>query len=288
MNRLRELCFKLEIPETVTEEVLFWEKELKQKQNFAKIENAMEELFCQETWEKGLQELRENLGEDPYGMKMLTCMLNCGLKTHLRYQTWGISDKIFIDSLKCFSRFVQEHRESFGVYGFDREWWTVRQLSGKLFRIGELEYEFIEGRKRGKELHYISLHIPSDADLDLKKVHRSYEQAGVFVHKYFPEYEGEEVRCCSWLLSPALREILPSTSKILRFQEEFVIQHVDEESNSFLQWVYKRTDILWEELPEETTLQRNLKQYILSGKKLGEGEGYLPKKFFQTSLQQSR
>lgn len=280
MNNLREFCSKLEMPKEVTEKILALYKELKETQNWEKIEEVMTQLFHEETWETGVKELREILGEDSQGLKMLTCMLDCGLKTYLLYQKWRISDEIFIDSLKCFSRFVREHHESFGIYGFDREWWTVRQLSGKLFRIGELEYEFKENQKKGKEQRYISLHIPSDANLELEAVHRSYRLAGIFVRQYFPAYIHAKIRCSSWLLAPALREVLPSNSKIIRFQKEFVIQHV-EESESFMQWVYKRADIPWESLPEETTLQRNLKQYILTGRKVGEGVGYLSEKVFQ-------
>lgn len=281
MNSLREFCSKLEMPKEVTEKILALYKELKETQNWEEIEEVMTQLFHEETWETGVKELRETLGEDSQGLKMLTCMLDCGLKTYLLYQKWGISDEIFIDSLKCFSRFVREHHESFGIYGFDREWWTVRQLSGKLFRIGELEYEFKENRKNGKEQRYISLHIPSDANLELEAVHRSYRLAGIFVRQYFPAYIHAKIRCSSWLLAPALRDVLPSNSKIIRFQKEFVIQHVEEESDSFMQWVYKRTDIPQEALPEETTLQRNLKQYILAGRKVGEGAGYLSEKIFQ-------
>lgn len=232
MNSLREFCSKLEMPKEVTEKILALYKELKETQNWEKIEEVMTQLFHEETWETGVKELRE-------------------------------------------------HHESFGIYGFDREWWTVRQLSGKLFRIGELEYEFKENRKNGKEQRYISLHIPSGANLELEAVHRSYRLAGIFVCQYFPAYIHAKIRCSSWLLAPALRDVLPSNSKIIRFQKEFVIQHVEEESDSFMQWVYKRTDIPWESLPEETTLQRNLKQYILSGRKVGEGAGYLSEKIFQ-------
>lgn len=271
MQTIKEICEALMMPEIVTEEVLVLEQQL----NFEKLEEILDQLFYEETWKKGLDELREALGNDKQGMKMLTCMMKCGLKTFSMYEALKIPERIFIDSLKCFSRFVREHRESFGIYGFDREWWTVRQLSGKLFRIGELEYELKESRKCDGELTYISLHIPSDANLEPELVHQSYKNAQAFFHQYFPKYEHKEIRCSSWLLSPVLKELLPSTSRIVQFQKDFIIQCIDEESDSFLQWVYKRNDIPLEELPEETTLQKNLKQYLLTGRKVGEGMGYL-------------
>lgn len=294
MDMIKELCSALEMPEEVTEEILQFEQELNLHKDQKKVPKqmtaAMNKLFHEETWTEGLAALRGILGEDPRGMKMLTCMMKCGLKTVSIYKELKIPEKIFIASLKCFPRFVKEYKESFGVYGFDREWWTVRQLSGKLFRIGELEYELREcsqenenegednwDRKR-KEVsveRYVSLHIPSDANLEPEAVRRSYREAGDFLHKYFPEYEHTEVRCSSWLLSPALSKVLPPSSRILCFQKDFIIHHVDEESDSFMQWVYKRSDLPLQMLPEETTLQRNLKQYLLTGGKVGEGAGKL-------------
>lgn len=303
MDTIKELCMVLEMPEEVTEETVQLEQMLTFHEDREKISEqmnaAMSKLFHEETWTEGLAALRGILGEDPHGMKMLTCMMKCGLKTASIYKKLNIPKEIFTASLKCFTRFVREHKESFGVYGFDREWWTVRQLSGKLFRIGELEYELREcprenenkgedskgknGEEDGMERH-VSLHIPSDANLELEAVRQSYREAGDFLHKYFPEYEHTEVRCSSWLLSPVLSEMLPPSSRIIRFQKDFIMHHVNKESNSFMQWVYKRSDLPLQMLPEETTLQKNLKQYLLAGGKVGEGAGYLPEKFFENSF----
>lgn len=47
--------------------------------------------------------------------------------------------------------------------------------------------------------------------------------------------------------------------------------------NEFLQWVYGRTDIEYEYLPENTSLQRNMKKYLLQGGRIGAGRGILMK-----------
>ena len=44
-----------------------------------------------------------------------------------------------------------------------------------------------------------------------------------------------------------------------------------------MQWVYRKTDIKYEELPEETSLQRNMKLYLLEGGKVGGAKGKLIK-----------
>ncbi len=44
-------------------------------------------------------------------------------------------EDVFIATMGCFSRFVREHFDSYGYYGFDRDFWTTRQVNAKLFRI---------------------------------------------------------------------------------------------------------------------------------------------------------
>ena len=66
-----------------------------------------------------------------------------------------LPEDVWLDTMKCFSRFVGEHRNSYGWEGFDRGFWTVRQVRASLFRLGELEYEMVESGER----KHISLHV---------------------------------------------------------------------------------------------------------------------------------
>ncbi|MFR1984187.1 MAG: hypothetical protein ACLS4Z_11125, partial [Christensenellaceae bacterium] len=81
--------------------------------------------------------------------------------------------------------------------------------------------------------------------------------------------------CCSWLLSPALEKLLPETSKILGFQRRFDVLYVNEDEDGYKQWVFKTIDLPPERFPENTTLQRNMKAYVLAGGKIGEAFGIL-------------
>ena len=268
MKNMRELCRAIEMPG----EVMQYAAEFDSEFAYEKAEEGMKKLFEPETWDEGLRELKKCLGEDPRGFKMLACMLHCCQRTWDFYRAHGICGGIFVDTMKCFSRFVREHKESFGYYGFDREWWMARQLSGLLFRIGELEYEM---RKEGGK-NVISLHIPSDALLTREKVLHSIRQAGVFLDEKFPEYAKAQIECHSWLLSPTLKEVLPPGSNILAFQELFDIEILGEDqSGEYKVWVFKRSDIPLAELPQNTTLQRRMKDYLLSGKKVLEAKGRL-------------
>ena len=147
----------------------------------------------------------------------------------------------------------------------------MRQLSARLFRLGTLEFELTEDRGQ-KAVH---VHIPSDADLSPQARHRSYDTARDFIARLFPAYEGVPFLCTSWLLSPALKECLPESSRILSFQSEYKVTEVFPDHDQFLTWVYKRPDIPLADLPESTTLQRNLKKYLLAGGRIGEAAGVL-------------
>lgn len=235
MYDLSKLCRRIHMPEEVTNIVLSHEK-----------------------------------GEKNLGFQTLSDHLTRACEAWEDYQKLGLSDEIFIDTMACFSRFVREHKVSFGCYGFDRGFWTTRQTGCKLFRIGMLEYELLV--ENGEKT--VSIHIPSDAELSLPLLRASYDMAKPLIDKTFPEFADALWICGSWLLSPDLKALLPAESKILKFQQSFALTKTYV-SDEFKEWVYKREDIPNENLPEDTTLQRNLKTFLLSGNVFRCGEGTL-------------
>ena len=140
----------------------------------------------------------------------------------------------------------------------------------RLFRIGALEYELLSGEKRA-----LSLHIPSDASLDPEACRSSHEAARAFFAVHFPACARAPVVCSSWLLHPALKELLGGESNIVRFQSLFDIVRVDEDDRSYRAFVFRRTDGDIADYPENTTLQRRLKQYLLAGGRFGSASGVL-------------
>ena len=86
----------------------------------------------------------QNELNDEDGFKLLGLELLCALETQKDYKDIGISEKIYIDTFKCFSRFIEESYELYGKYKFDRFYWLNHQLNANLFRIGELEDLFLK------------------------------------------------------------------------------------------------------------------------------------------------
>ena len=261
MYTLENLCRDIALPEEVTARVLDLDKV---------ITAPCHKLRQEETWESGLQELEAALAPDPDGFGMLTCQLRCALECREDLQKLGFPQEVYIDTMKCFSRFVGEHMVSFGRYGFDRGFWTVRQVSAKLVRIGVLEYEVVieDGQKA------ISIHIPSDACLEKELLRQSYLEAKKLLIPAYPEFADAPWGCGSWLLAPVLKEMLPENSRILIFQSGFTVLKTYPDPE-FKEWVYKRVDIPDADLPENTSLQRKLKAYLLAGNAFHSGMGML-------------
>ena len=121
--------------------------------------------------------------------------------------------------MKCFSRFCNEHNVSYGVYGFDRGFWTGKMTSLTIFRLGLFEYEMVEEEGIKK----IEIHIPSDSKLTNINIEKSIKMSKEFFSRYFPEYSNVNYYCHSWLLSPILVEenMLPINSNIRIFVSYF-------------------------------------------------------------------
>lgn len=228
-------------------------------------------LTKKDEWKSAREELKLILKDDVDGLQMLTCMLLSACKSYSLYKELNISDKIFDDTMKCFTRFVNEYKEYAYKDGFDRDFWCGRQLSLQLFRIQELEYELLT---RDDEI-VVDIHIPSDAIITLKNCISSFQQAEAWISSYYPMYKNAPYICESWLLSPALQSLLPTTSNILKFQSLFEIRSWNKESKDFLLWVYKCKECDIKDLPTHTSLQRNMKQYLLDGGIVGSTVGEL-------------
>lgn len=193
----------------------------------------------------------------------------------------GIEEDVWIDTMRCYTRFVNEHHASLGFYGFDRGFWTTRQRDAKLFRLGALEYELLRGEDGATA---VGLHIPSDASLGPEGLDASLARARDFLARRFPEWADAPIVCDSWLLSPALKGLLPPDSRILRFQAAFDLTATNPEPDEVLQWVFglaeaQKAGARLEELPEDTALQRSMKAFMRAGGRVGIAEGVLARPF---------
>ncbi len=226
-------------------------------------------LVDRNTAESTFLKIKEDYPNDEKSFIILSIYLLASIKTLELYKQKRISKKIFYDTIKCISRFINECIVMNNEEYFDRDFWAYRQLSLKIFRLGVLEYEFMEDFS-------ISIHIPSDAVLTKKNIDKSLKLLKKFIIKYFPNYKDKLMYCDSWLLSPELKKYLNNDSKILLFQSYFEIKEVNKEDKGFIGWLYQtnnKEDI--NALREDTSLQRKVKNALLNNENIGSAYGIL-------------
>ena len=250
------LCNEIKLQPEIRERVL----EFGRIFDFKRVERQLKDFLVYKSMKTAHSELQAILGEDKDHMKILACMLKASADAWEIYEQKGISKEIYLDTMKCYTRFIDETYRMTGRLYFDRYWWTARQAGCHLFRIGALEYEATD---MGDE-RMIKLHIPSDADFSPDAVERSLESAKVFFRQYYPETADAQYCCHSWLLDPGIRGMLREGSNIISFQDRFEIYDEGEADTEFMEWVFqRRPDTDYADLPEVTSLQRNMKKHLL-------------------------
>ena len=176
-------------------------------------------------------------------------------------------------------------KKRFGINGIrlSQMVWGSYFMKGKIIQVGRLQYEFDEevptNIKNYKDGDYIYIHIPKGDNLDIKDVEESIYQSKDKIKKFFPEIDISRLQYYTntWLLSNELNIFLDENSNIIKFKNKFDIIEQTENIEDFLNFVFQEKDcnINYENLKEETTLQKKLKKYILEDKKLHIGLGIL-------------
>lgn len=239
--------------------------------DFSIVANQLRDFQNYEKMSKALAEIQTILREDTDNIKILACMLKASADVYEIYKDKGISDEIYFATMKCYTRFIDETSQMTGKLYFDRYWWTTRQAGCHLFRIGELEYEM----KHIEENIVIGIHIPSDVDFSPSAIDNSLASAKHFFAAYYPELSNAEYRCHSWLLDKQLKAMLNENSNIRSFQNRFEIFDEGEVGTDFIEWLYNTKSTDYAMLPENTSLQRNMKKHILSGGVIRDAYGRL-------------
>ena len=155
----------------------------------------------------------------------------------------GIPEEIITDTLADIVNWTKNWSNVKGHLCLFELGWLERHLSGKLFKIGRLQYcmagaeHDIEscGIKKGDPV--MEIHIPQGESLTPEGCADSINSAKGFFDKYFPEYSYSYFTCHSWLLDDDLKELLPENSGIIRFGNMFDKISADD-SNALLRYLF--------------------------------------------------
>ena len=128
--------------------------------------------------------------------------------------------------------------------------------------------------KRGDNV--VSLHIPAGGGLTPEAVDESIQQMKVFLRTYFPDYEYKAFDCYSWLLDPQLVTLLGEDTNISKFCKRFspVTHHSRGEAVFNFVFFKPNMDFDMKSLPENTNLEKKLKEHFLNGNAIYETYGY--------------
>lgn len=262
-----ELFELLDIPKEVRLELIDYGN----NRNSEIPNSIINKILQRKEWDGEIKELQETLGDDSDGIKTLWELLNITRNySYKEYMKREISEDIFVATMKFCTRFLNEHYQTFNTYKFVWAWWFPRQISLNEFRIGPLEYEFVNGEDKE-----IAVHIPSDANLEKESVMQSLKDFFEFRKSYFSEWENVKLTCDSCMLMPELKELLGEDSNIVAFQNLFEITNLNYDARWFMDWIFPGYENVNESLPEGTTLQRRIKKHLLDGKRFGSAKGKL-------------
>lgn len=260
----QKLYQMLELPEEVIKHLNNYEE----SREFQLPEELELRLLSRSEWDGAVNELRTLLGEDSHGFHMLWEMLDIVCRySYEQYRKKGISDEIFIDTMKFITRFLKWDKKHSGEYKFTQAVWFPRQISAIEFRVGALEYEFEE--------EDIAVHIPSDALFTKESVLSSLKDFFAFLDTYYPEKKGAKFTCDTWMLAPAMEELLNENSNILAFKHLFELDEIKPDADWFMSFIFPGHEGDIETLPENTGLQKRAKAYMLSGKQIGVAKGHI-------------
>lgn len=213
--------------------------------------------------------------------------LICGCKDVMQhiFKEKGYSKERFIEAAKDFTFKANECKSLYGYYGNFVLRWSVRVIRGEIQKLGRLEFEEIQfdyDTYSYKEavLHrgdrVLSVHIPTDGPLIMEDVMTSFKMAYNF---YDCKHNGIMfVLCSSYLLYPPFVALYKKGSNMDRFVSLFDIIASRETETFMSAWrIFGTHDISdTDSLPKNTSLQKNMAQYLKDGGSVGAGTGIYP------------
>ena len=206
---------------------------------------------------------------------------------HLKalYRQKNIPEDIYWDTCQDLRYKLLECRQVKGIWGTVTIRWFEGFYRMERFALGRMQYgiaafpvdEFTKAGVtvyKGDVCH--DMHIPSSGPLTWEKRLDSYKKAYAF---FQDELHGQPlvITCHSWLLYPDNAQIFPQGSNLLNFMEDFtILERCDFEGFPEACRVFGRD---WNgplnELPDETSLQRNIIRWLKQGRPMGSGFGVL-------------
>lgn len=188
----------------------------------------------------------------------------------------GITDDVSIDTLSDLGVHLSHYHRMFGHWGLEEPQWLGLHFTGRLYRLGRLQFEL---GKWGvpvadpaacpleRDDPILDVHIAEIGPLDSDACDESVEHARAFFPRTFPDVPFKAFGCWSWLLDPNLRTYLPERSNILRFQNRFhAVPTAQRHDGQALKFVFRLPpETKLEAYPGRTVLERAVVDHVRAG-----------------------
>ena len=185
------------------------------------------------------------------------------------------------DTLTDLTWKLKEKHALHGIWGTGGAGWYQRIYTGRIVKLGRLEYETV-GYKWDtpylgvqKDDPILNIHIPSCGGLPAEAVLDSLKQAHAFFRAEYGQIQ--TYVCASWLLYPPMYEqVFSKDSNLSRFYELFQMVETREDPENKNFWRVFNMDYsenVLDRVPRDTTLRRNLHAFMQAGKNMGIGRG---------------
>ena len=257
----------------------FIDKNSKMKKKVYEILNILygnKNSQISELWK--IKNIEELFGKDihPY---ITNVLLLCGYKIHLSNMK-----KYKLDEEQCciHKKRVREtltndiYKRNYQGIRISQMLWGVYFINLRIIEVGRLQYELDNYNPitKNEEL-CIKIHIPGSKNLDIYDVEQSLINSKSVIKKYF-NINDVKYYCTSWILSNQISKLVKTNSNIAKFQNMFHIIEGENCIDDILNFVYNIDNFTrYNELPEDTSLQKNIKKYLLSGQIIKMGIGTL-------------
>lgn len=227
---------------------------------------------------KDAKELTEKSGLHRYTVDLLILLYAC-IRLRKMYAAHGYSEEIFKATVPLNLAYnITTCRQLHNVIGNPFFFGYKEMMQCTRFALGRLHFETIKAPFDYKDIckkgdNVLSCHIPSSGALLTEDVEKSFELA----YNFFKPNGPLVVVCSSWLLYPKFyEEVFPKGSNLSRFYELFDVVEQNERDIGADAWrVFGTTNKNLDELPTNTTLQKNLLAFLKNGNLMGGGYGIL-------------
>lgn len=201
--------------------------------------------------------------------------------TEEKYRLLGIDDEILKETMKDIGIWCKNNDNK----GLKNYAWIQNHLKAELFKIGRLQYQFYRCNNPtfdysvlpfDKGENTIFIHIPQGEKLIFSDCINSLKEAKSFFAKHFPNYKFDFFICESWLLYDENQQFMKPSCNILQFQSLFDIVMSKPDDRQAIERIFGKRKPIKRNYPENTSLQKSAKEFMLQGGKMGEGVGIIP------------